>query len=278
MGPSVDGLEAVGVWGNYENFAAIGLEQHLRGSAGELEIGEENGASEIDDGETVLRAADDESESGIGDNDDFVGLRDDGDGVEELEGARVVDGKGVGATIDDDDIFCVRSEKRLHGFGIGVSAAVDLAGGGVDGDELIGAGGSGVQAIAVGGKIKRVGRGADGDARELVGVRIEHEDEAAGGGDAPDFVAGGVFAKVGNGGACLRRLGDRNFGDGLEFGEINDGERAVGGGDVGVHVEIGAEEGRTVFMEEDNDGGDEEDDESKIEAEVFGRGHGVRKG
>jgi hypothetical protein len=38
-------------------------------------------------------------------------------------------------------------------------------------------------------------------------------------------------------------------------------------------VEIGAEEGRTVFMEEDNDGGDEEDDESKIEAEVFGVGH-----
>ncbi len=267
MGPGVDGLEAVGVGGNYENFAAIRLEKHLRGSASELEIGEENGASEIDDGETVVRVAHDEGQSGIGDNDDFVGLRDDGNGVEELEGTCVVDAEGVGATIDDDDILCVRSETGLHGFGICVSAAVDLARGGVDGDELVGAGGGGVQAIAVGGKIKRVGRGADGDARELVGVRVEDEDEAASGGDAPDFVAGGVFAKVGDGWA------DGNFGDGLEFGEIDYGEGAVGGGDVGVHVEIGAEEGRAVFMEEDNDAGDEEDDESKIEAEVFGMGH-----
>ena len=96
--------------------------------------------------------------------------------------------------------------------------------------------------------------------------RVEDEDVAAGGGDAPDFVAGGVFAKVGDVGA------DGNFGDGLEFGEIDDSERAVGGGDVGVHVEIGAEEGRTMFAEDDGDGGDEQDEQNEIGAGSFWRG------
>ncbi len=45
----------------------------------------------------------------------------------------------------------------LDGFGGGVGAAEDLAGDGVDGDELIGCGGGGVDTIAVGRKIQRVG-------------------------------------------------------------------------------------------------------------------------
>jgi hypothetical protein len=137
VGPSIDGLKAVCVGRDDEEFAAVGLEKHLRGLAGELEIGDENGAFEVDDGEAILRAAHDEGESGVGSDEDFVGLRNYWNCTEELESAGVVDGENVGAAIDDDDIFCVGSEAGLHGFGVGVSAAVDLAGDGVDGDELV---------------------------------------------------------------------------------------------------------------------------------------------
>jgi hypothetical protein len=103
----------------------------------------------------------------------------------------------------------------------------------------------------------------------LVGVCVENKDEAAGSGDAPDFVAFGVFAKIGDVGA------DGNFGDGLESGEIDDGEGAVGGRHVGVHVEIGAEEGRAMFSEEKGGGGDEEDEKDKVDAWTFGERHWV---
>ena len=100
--------------------------------------------------------AHDEGEGGIGSNEDFVGLRNYGDGVEELEGARVMDRKHAGAAIYYGDVFAVGCEAGLDGFGGGVGAAEDLAGDGVNGDELIGAGGRGVDAIAVGRKIQRI--------------------------------------------------------------------------------------------------------------------------
>lgn len=263
VGPGVDGLETVGIGRDDVEFAAIGFEEHLRGSAGEFEVGEKNGAVEIDDGEARLRAAHDEGELAVGGDEDFVGLRDNRDGDEELERARIVDGEHAGAAIDDKNVFGVGREASLDGFGGGVGAAVDLAGCGVDGDELIGAGGGGVDAIAGVRELERIGSGADGDASELVGERVEDEGEAALRGDAPDFVALGVFAESGDGSA------DGNFGDGLKFGEIEDGERGVGGGDVGVHVEAGAEERRAMLAEKDDDGGDEEQSESEIGAEVF---------
>ena len=51
-----------------------------------------------------------------------------------------------------------------------------------------------------------------------------------------------------------------NFGNGLEFGEIENGERTVICGDVGVHVEIGTEEGGAMLVENDDGGGAEEDE------------------
>jgi hypothetical protein len=101
-------------------------------------------------------------------------------------------------------------------------------------------------------------------------VRVDDEDVAATRGHAPDFVAFGVFAEVGNIGP------DRNFANGCEFGEIHDGERAVGGGDVGAHVEIGTEEGRTMFTEDDDSSGDEKKDEGDVDARAFGMGHCVK--
>ena len=112
--------------------------------------------SRCDDRETRLGAAHDEGECGIRSDEDFVRLRNYGDGVEELEGARVMDGEHAGAPIYYGDVFAIRSETGLDGFGGGVGAAEDLAGDGVDGDELIGGGGGGVDAIAVGRKIQRI--------------------------------------------------------------------------------------------------------------------------
>ncbi len=79
-----------------------------------------------------------------------------------------------------------------------------------------------------------------------------------------------MLAKVGDGGAY------GNFGDGLEFGEIENGDGAVVGRDVGVHVEIGAEEGGAMLVEDDDGGGDEEEEKGEIEAWVLGVGHGMR--
>jgi len=134
-------------------------------------------------------------------------------------------------------------------------------------------GGSGrVDAIALGGEIERVGRSADGDACELVGARIENEDVAAGVADTPDFVTLSVFAEIGDGRA------DGNFGDGVERDEIDDGEGAVGGGDVGVHVEGGVEEGGAMLVEDDDGGGEKEGEEDKIDADGFERRHVVKRG
>jgi len=76
-----------------------------------------------------------------------------------------------------------------------------------------------------------------------------------------------VFAEIGDGGA------DGNSVDDAERGEVDDGEGAVGGGDVGVEVEIGAEDGRAVFAKKDYEGENEQESEEEIDAQVFGVGH-----
>jgi len=103
-------------------------------------------------------------------------------------------------------------------------------------------------------------------------VRVENEDIAADIADAPDFVAAGVFAEVGDGGA------DGNFGDGMESDEIDDGDGAVGGGGVGVHVEIGAKEGGTMLAENDDGGGDEKNEKNEIDAKALEQRHGMKTG
>ena len=272
VGPGVDGLQAVGVGRDDVKFAAIRLEEHLRGLAGEFEIGDEDGALQIDHGETVLRAAHDEGEGAVREDGDFVGLGDDRDGVEELQRARVVNGQGGGATINDKNVLAVGSKAGLHGFGEGVGAAVDGAGGAVDSDELVVGGGSGVDAVAFEGEIDGEGRRADGDASELIGAGVEHPEVTASIADAPDLVALRVFAQIGD----ARTNG--NFGDGMEGDEVDDGNGAISGGGVGVHVEVGAKEGGTMLAENDDSCGDEKDDEKEIGAKVFGTRHGMRKG
>ena len=270
MSPGIDDLEAVGVGGNDVEFAAIGLQKHLRGIPGKLEIGDEGGMEEIDDRETRLRAGHDEGEGRVGRDEDFVGLRDDRNRGEKLEGACVVDGEDIGTPVNDNDVFCVGSDASLDGFGIRVGTAIDLSGGCVDGDELVGVGRRGVHAIAIGREIDGEGIVPDGNAGDLVGRGVENEDEV--GCSAPDFVAFRVLAEVGDGGA------DREAADGLKAGEVDGGEGAVCGGDVGVHVEVGTEEGRAMFAQKNDNGGDEEQHEREVNAEVSGMGHGLKEG
>ena len=267
--PGVQGLKAVRLGRNYVEFAAIGLQEHLLGSAGEFEIRDQHGAPEIDDRKARLRLAGDEGQGRVRADGDFIGLRDYRDGVEELESARVVDGEGRGAAIDDRDVFGVRSEASLHRLGVRVRAAVNGAGGGVDGNELVGASRGGVDAIAGGRKIKRERTGANGDAGDLVRVRIQNENVAARRADPPDFVAFGMFAEIGDG----RPNG--NFCDRMQADKIDDGDGAVGGRGVSVHVQVGAQERRAMVLEDDDGPEDKEDREQRIDAEVLQGRHWV---
>ena len=63
--------------------------------------------------------------------------------------------------------------------------------------------------------------------------------------------------------------------DDAETDKIDDGEGAVGSRDIGVHVEVGAQERRAMLVEEEDAGGDEEDHEGEVQAWVFGVGHEV---
>jgi len=256
--PRVHNLEAVGLRSNNVEFAAIGLEEHISGLSGEFEVAEQERTVEIDDGKTILRMTDDEGKGAVGENGDLVGLRSDGDRSELLKGRGIVDGQCGGATIEDDDFAVVGSGPDGDGFGASFGAAENGPGGGIDGDELVVDRGSRIDTTAGGREIDGVGKGADRDAGELTGRGVENPDAAVAGTDPPDFVAGSVFAEVGDVGS------DRNVSDDVKTGEIDDRERAVGGGDVGVHVEVGTEERGAVLAEEDDRGEDEEEDERDV--------------
>ena len=66
----------------------------------------------------------------------------------------------------------------------------------------------------------------------------------------------------------------KNFLDGVERDEIDDGDVAIDGGDVGVEMQAGAEKRGAMLAEEDDGGEDEQDGEDEIGAEVFAMGHG----
>src|SRR4029077_10670903 len=100
--PGVDDLQAVGLGRDDVEFAAVGLEEHLRGLAGEFEIGEENTARDVHDGKVVVGTAHDEGDRGVGSGEDFVGLRDDVDGGSELQSAGVGGGGGGGGGSDGE--------------------------------------------------------------------------------------------------------------------------------------------------------------------------------
>ena len=74
VGPGVDGLQAVGFGRDDVEFAAIGLEKHLRGLAGKVEIGEQDAAFDVDDRHAFFGAAHDKGHRAIGKNDDFFGV------------------------------------------------------------------------------------------------------------------------------------------------------------------------------------------------------------
>jgi hypothetical protein len=272
VGPGVDDLQAMGFGRDDVEFAAVGLEEHLRGLAGEFEVGEEDAAGNVDDGEVVVGAAHDKGDGGVGKCEDFVGLRDDVDGGAKLQSGGVVDGESGGAAIDDEDGLVVLGDAGLHGLRAGSGAADDGAGGAVDGEKLVGAGGSGEGAVVGGREIEGERSRADGDSGgDLGGAGVENPDIAGGAADAPDFGPFGALAHVSDAGADVDLL------RGLERDEVDDGDGAVGGGDIGIDAQARAKEGGAMFAKEDDDERNEQDGEEEVEAEAFEVGHWMRR-
>ena len=64
---------------------------------------------------------------------------------------------------------------------------------------------------------------------------------------------------------------------GWERDEVDDGDGAVGGGDVGVNAQAGTKERGATFAKKNDDEGSEQDDEEKVEAEAFEVGHWMKQ-
>ena len=170
--------------------------------------------------------------------------------------------------IDDEDGFVVLGDAGLDGLGAGSGAAEDRSRGAVDGEELVGAGGCGEDALVAGREIDGEWGRADGNfGGELGGACVENPDVAGAVADAPDFSAFGMLAHVGGAGADVDLL------RGLERDEVDDGDGAVGGGDVGVNAQAGTKERGAMFAKKNDDEGSEQDDEEEVEAEAFEVGH-----
>jgi hypothetical protein len=66
---------------------------------------------------------------------------------------------------------------------------------------------------------------------------------------------------------------DVHAGDGAKFDEVDDGEAVIGGGDVGVEAQAGAEEGGAVLEEQERQGGEEKNGQEGKDAVVAAGGH-----
>ncbi len=117
---------------------------------------------DVDDGEVFVGAAHDEGDGGVGSGDVLRLVGNDIDGGAELQIGGIVDGEGGGAVIDDEDGFVVWSDAGLDGLRAGFGAANDGAGGAIDGEELVGGGRGGEDAIVVGREIDERGEGPTG--------------------------------------------------------------------------------------------------------------------
>ena len=179
----------------------------------------------------------DEGEGVVGQDRDVFGTSNHGDGAARGECGRVVDGDGVVAAVGYDQSFAVGSDAGEDGFVAGFCGGEDGVGAAIDGEHGVVAGCGDVGARAVGGEIQSVGLWPDGNARdEPVGARVEDPDETCRSTDAPNFRAGGVLADA------RQFLGDGNVRDSVEIDEVDDGQRAVGGGDISAAGEDRDEE------------------------------------
>ena len=153
---SVDDLQAVSFGRDQVEFTAVGLEQHLRGAAGQFEMGEKNAATQIDDGDAGFAGAAHEGDGAVGHDGDVFGARDDRDGAALGESRGVMKRDGGVATIGDDYGFAVGSAAGEHRFATGFRSAEDGARAAVDCDQGVVAGRGDVRSRAVGGKVERV--------------------------------------------------------------------------------------------------------------------------
>src|SRR5262249_24286759 len=152
----------------------------------------------------------------------------------------------------------------LDWLGAGSGAAEDRSRGAVDGEELVGAGRCGKDELVSGREVDGERGRADGNfGGEHGGAWVQNPDVAGTAADPPDLSAFGMLAHVGDAGADVDLL------HGLERYKVDDGDGAVGGGDVGVNAQARTKERRAMFAKKNDDEGSELDDEEEVEAETF---------
>ncbi len=119
VGPGIDRLQTVRVGRDDVELAAVRLEQHVRRNSGELQICQQDTAAQIDDRQTGLNAAQDESDGAIGENGDVGGLRNNWDRDALNEGGGVVNRQRGISVIEDENGFAIGGDAGEHRFATG---------------------------------------------------------------------------------------------------------------------------------------------------------------
>src|SRR6266403_213410 len=139
-------------------------------------------------------------------------------------------------------------------------------------EERVVAGSRGVKPFAIPGKFDRVGKRAHGNARgDLVDAGVENPDITAGAANAKDFGASGMIAQSGKARAYI------HVRKGFELNEIDHGDAAVGGGDIGVKPQPRPKKRGAMLAQKQDQSADGQGSEKEVDAKVFGAAH-VRQG
>ena len=154
-------------------------------------------------------------------------------------------------------------QAREDGLVAGGGASDDGVGLGVQREERVVARSRGVQPFAVPGEFDREGKRAHGNARgNLVDARIENPDVAAGTADAKDFGARGMLAQSGKSGAEVKMR------EGLELDEVDHGDAAVGGGDVGIQTQARTKKRGAMLAQEEGQSAEGQGSEQEVDAKI----------
>src|SRR6267143_5804798 len=172
------------------------------------------------------------------------------------------------AAIHDEDGLAVRRDVGEDGFAPGRCARDDGARFSVNREEGVVPRSCYIDVAAVGRKIEGVGKRPHGDARgDLIDAGIEDPDVAAGCAHAENLGAGRMLAHSG------KARADGDAGDGCELHEIEDGDAAVRGGDVGGEMQVRAQEGGAMLAEKQDNPADGQRGEQEVDAKVLGAVH-----
>ena len=252
--------------------AAVRLEQHVRGLAGEFKICHQDATAQVHHGDAALGAAEDEGHRAVRQDSDVFGLRHDANCCALGQRPSVVDAEGAVVAIHHQDGFSVRSDPREDGFVAGGGSRDDGVRLSVQRQEHVVAGSRGVKPFAIPGKFDGVGKRAHGNARgDLVDAGIENPDVAARAADTKDFGARGMLAQSG------KARADIHVRKGFELDEVDHSDAAVGGGDIGIKPHTRAKKRGAMLAQKQGQSGEGQGGEKEVDAKVLEAIH-VRHG